>query len=116
MTSLICTVCPQGCLLRVDTDDGFAVTGNKCPRGAAYALAELKNPVRTVTSTVRVKDGRLCPVKTREPIPKALVAKAVATLEAIRLSPPIELGQVVLENVCETGIAFIATKTIRRQG
>ena len=34
MTELICITCPKGCHLRVDEEKGFAVTGNRCPRGA----------------------------------------------------------------------------------
>ena len=28
MKELICIVCPKGCHLRVDEDNGYAVTGN----------------------------------------------------------------------------------------
>ena len=36
MTDLICIVCPKGCHLKVDEENGYKVTGNGCPRGAAY--------------------------------------------------------------------------------
>ena len=35
MTDLICIVCPKGCHLKVDEENGYKVTGNGCPRGAA---------------------------------------------------------------------------------
>ena len=38
MKELICITCPRGCHLQVD--DNLNVTGNMCPRGAAYAKAE----------------------------------------------------------------------------
>ena len=50
MKELICIVCPKGCHLRVDEDNGYAVTGNGCPRGAEYGKIELTHPTRVVTS------------------------------------------------------------------
>ena len=32
MTELTCILCPKGCRLRVDEKNGYAVTGNQCPR------------------------------------------------------------------------------------
>ena len=52
---LICIVCPMGCHLDVDVEDDYAVTGNQCKRGIAYAKKELTNPTRTITSTVKIK-------------------------------------------------------------
>ena len=36
MTNIICITCPKGCHLSVDEENGYAVTGNSCPRGAEY--------------------------------------------------------------------------------
>ena len=41
MKEIICIVCPRGCQLTVDEANGYAVTGNGCPRGAAYGKSEL---------------------------------------------------------------------------
>lgn len=114
MKELTCTLCPRGCRLKVDGDNGFAVTGNACPRGAEYGRAECENPVRTVTSTVRVmsKAHPRCPVKTDRPIPKAQVMDAVFALRTVTVRPPVRLGQVVLKNVCGTGANFIATRSL----
>ena len=66
MTELICIVCPKGCHLKVDEENGYKVTGNGCPRGAAYGEKELVNPTRVITSTVKAeaKTARRVPVKT----------------------------------------------------
>ena len=71
MKELICIVCPKGCHLKVDEENGYAVTGNSCPRGAEYGKNELSNPTRMLTSTVCIEGGiypRL-PVKTSQAIP-----------------------------------------------
>ncbi len=58
MTEIICITCPKGCHLQVDENNDYAVTGHSCPRGEAYGKNELKNPVRTLTSTVRLSGAR----------------------------------------------------------
>jgi len=112
MTELICIVCPRGCHLQVDAENGYRVHGNQCPRGEVYGRDELMNPTRMVTSTVRIK-GALhsrCPVKTSAPIPKSLIFEAMKTLEDVTLNSPVKCGQVVVKNVCDTGVDFIATR------
>ncbi|MCD8007748.1 MAG: DUF1667 domain-containing protein, partial [Clostridiales bacterium] len=53
--NLTCIGCPLGCPLEVTMENGevVSVTGNTCPRGAAYARKEVTTPTRIVTSTVR---------------------------------------------------------------
>ena len=43
MKELICIVCPKGCHLKVDEENGWAVSGNSCPKGAEYGRTELQN-------------------------------------------------------------------------
>lgn len=114
MTQLICILCPKGCLLQVDEANGYAVTGNQCPRGVEYGRNELLHPTRSVSSTVRVEGAshRCCPVKTDGPIPKALVLAAVATLDRLVLTAPVRRGQVVVKNICGTGRNFITTRDL----
>ena len=52
MTELICIVCPKGCHLKVDEENGYKVTGNGCPRGAAWR--EGTNPGRVII-TVKIE-------------------------------------------------------------
>ena len=49
MKELVCIVCPKGCRLKVDEANDYAVTGNACPRGAAYGKSEIQNPTRVLT-------------------------------------------------------------------
>ena len=114
MKELICIVCPKGCHPKVDEDNGYAVTGNGCPRGAEYGKAELTNPTRTITSTVRIHGATYerCPVKTNAPIPKALIADAMRLLNEVDLQAPVRVGEVVIADVCGTGVAFVATRNM----
>ena len=97
---LICIVCPMGCALSAEIDaDGAVtrVTGNTCPRGAAYAKAEVMHPTRTLTTTVRVA-GRATPlpVKTSAPISKERMMEAMALLREVEVQAPVRIGDVVL--------------------
>jgi CxxC motif-containing protein len=114
MKELICIVCPNGCHLKVDEDNDFAVTGNACPRGAEYGRTELISPTRVITSTVRVSGGThpRCPVKTDRAIPKGLIFEAMKTLDDVSLTSPVALGQVVVENVCGTGANFVTCREL----
>ncbi len=114
-SELTCIICPKGCRLRVDVNGN--VQGNACPRGVAYAREELKNPRRVLTSTVPIQGAlhRCCPVKTDAPLPKQKLFAAMRALAAISLEAPVRMGQVVLENVCESGVNFIATRDFSLQ-
>jgi CxxC motif-containing protein len=110
---LICIVCPKGCHLSVD-ENTYAVTGQGCTRGAEYGRSELMDPRRVITSTVPVRGAlyKRCPVKTNAPIPKAMIVQAMRLLDNVELTAPVKAGQVVVENVCGTGIPFITTREL----
>ena len=114
MKELICIVCPKGCHLKVDENNDYAVTGNGCPRGAEYGKAELTNPTRVVTSTVRIVGASLprCPVKTNGVIPKGMIFDIMKALDEVSLTAPVTVGDVVIENVCGTGVNVVAARTM----
>ena len=114
MKELICIVCPKGCHLKVDEENGYTVTGNGCPRGAEYGKAELTNPTRVVTSTVRCSGSMLprCPVKTAGAIPKGMIFEIMKALDEVELTAPVTVGQVVIENVCGTGVNVVSARTM----
>ncbi len=114
MKELICIVCPRGCHLTVDEENNYATTGNACPRGAGYAHAELTAPTRVLTSTVAVAGGvhPRCPVKTIAPIPKQLLPNAMQCINKVRLSAPVQEGQVVVQNLLNTGVDLVACRDL----
>jgi len=113
MTKLICIVCPKGCHLEVD-ETTYAVTGEACERGKAYGQDELRNPLRMITSTVKIIGAhhRRCPVKTAMPIPKPLIFDAIRLLDGVELAAPIKIGHIVIPDICGTGIPFITTRSL----
>lgn len=114
MKELICIVCPKGCRLSVDDENGYKVSGNGCKRGEEYGKMELINPVRVITSTVCVESTThsRCPVKTSTAIPKALIGEAMKTLDGLKIKAPVKYGQVIVKDVCGTDADFIAVREI----
>ena len=112
MTQLICIVCPKGCHLTVDEDQDFQVSGFGCLRGEAYGRKELTNPTRTLTSIVRIEDALhpCCPVKTSGELPKGMIPQAMALLRGVTLRAPVAAGDVVVSNICDTGVSWVVTK------
>ena len=109
--TITCTVCPMGCGITVNTDgDKLIITGNTCPRGAAYAESEVTNPQRTVTSTVMCKDGSLLPVKTDRPIPKDKMFECMEIINSAICTLPVSAGDVIIKDVFGSNIVAAADK------
>ncbi len=112
--NITCIVCPIGCLMTVTEEEGkLTVTGHTCKKGEQYAVDEITNPLRTVTATVRVANRKdtMASVKTELPVPKGKMKEVMARLRAISVEAPVNIGDVILEDVFGTKI--IATGTIK---
>ncbi|MDR1249290.1 MAG: FAD-dependent oxidoreductase [Treponema sp.] len=114
VTELVCIVCPKGCRLQVDENNGFAVTGNGCERGVEYGKQEVSNPTRVITSTVCASGGAISrmPVKTDKNIPKDKIFEAITLLDEFEVDAPFKAGDVVVSNICGTGANFISTRSL----
>ena len=113
--NLTCIGCPMGCQLTAEVENGIVtgVSGNTCKRGEDYARKECVAPMRTVTGTVRLADGRILPVRTAGDVPKEQVFAVAAAFAAIHPAAPFSIGDVVIADVCGTGVDVVATKNIR---
>ena len=114
--NLICIGCPLGCPLEAEMEGAeiLTVTGQNCKNGEQYARRELTNPTRIVTTTVRVTGGKLdvVSVKTASGIPKGRIFDCIRALQTIDVPAPVAIGDVIIENVCSTGVAIVATKNV----
>ena len=113
MKELICIVCPNGCRLRVDEENGCRVTGNACPRGEEYGKNEVLHPVRVLTGTVRLHGAARprCPVKTRSPIPKEKLLEAAQALCHVDVQAPVHTGDGVRPDLGGRGVDLVAART-----
>ena len=113
---LTCIGCPMGCQITVEMDGKEVkdIQGYTCKRGKIYAQKEVTNPTRIVTSTVRVTGNPEVPVisvKTAQDIPKAEIFDCVRALKNVTAVSPVKIGDVILHDVCGTGVDVIATKS-----
>ena len=115
---LTCIQCPRGCQMTVELEGGevHSVAGNTCKRGDVYARKEVTHPTRTVTSTVSVTGGERerVSVKTREDVPKELIFDVMRVVNHTSVAAPVHVGDVLVPDVCGTGVPLVATSTVRQ--
>lgn len=111
--NLTCIGCPLGCAITVikDRDDIKEITGYTCKRGLEYARTEVLSPVRTVTSTVRVKGGAgpVVAVKTASPIPKGKIGDCMKVIYGLEIKAPVAIGDIVCDNIAGTDVNLVAS-------
>jgi CxxC motif-containing protein len=134
MRNLTCIVCPIGCPLAIEEGetgaDGFpvlAITGNRCPRGAAYAQEEVRAPRRVVTATCAIAEGadppavpagraangpRRVPVKTSGPCPREKIGALLKEIYRTKLTLPVRAGDKVFSNWDGLGIDVVAVRNL----
>ncbi len=109
---IICITCPKGCDAQVwQEGESIKIKGKICKEGKAYLQQEFMEPVRVLTSTVVVENSRAkrLPVRTAEAIPKKQLFQCLEEMMKVRASPPIEMGQVIIPNILNTGVDVIAS-------
>ena len=113
---LTCINCPMGCRITVtmEGDNIISVEGNTCKRGHLYACNEVKSPVRTVTTTIKVSGGVSDRVscKTKDPVPKDKIFEVMDAINKASAKAPIAIGDVLIEDCAGTGIPVVATKSV----
>ena len=108
---LTCIVCPKGCQLKAEIENGEVVnvTGNTCPRGKQYAIDECTHPMRTITSTARTENGAVVPVKTNTTVPKELMFDCMREINRATVTLPARIGDVVIANLLGTEANVVVT-------
>jgi CxxC motif-containing protein len=114
----ICIVCPNSCRLTVTEVAGnITVGGNECPRGEKHGIHEYREPTRMLTTTVAIGGGTLprLPVISREELPRAMLERCLEALYKMKLNAPLRCGDVVVENICNTGVDVVASRSMYRK-
>ena len=72
----VCVVCPIGCEIDVVHEGSkiISMEGNKCEKSVEFVTQELIEPMRILTTTVRIHGARwpVIPVRTDKAVPKRL--------------------------------------------
>lgn len=109
---IICTICPNGCKLELDNEG--KVIGNLCKRGDAFMMAEINEPVRTLTTIMMTEEGIPVPVKSNVPVPFKYTKEFMAKINSTSLMLPIHQGDIIIENIGNTDAHIVATRTIKK--
>lgn len=113
---IICTVCPRGCHIQVEGEGEkiLSVEGYSCKRGLEYANAEFAHPVRILTTTVKMAGQKndLLPVRSSKPLPKEKLFDCMALIREAEVKLPVKRYDVVIADICGTGVDIVATKTV----
>ncbi|MCR5290490.1 MAG: DUF1667 domain-containing protein [Treponema sp.] len=114
---LTCIICPNGCPLTIQLDNDnkvVSVEGFTCVKGKNYAIQEMTEPQRTVSSSVLVKNGELPLVSVRltKPVPKTRLFDVMSEIRKITVQAPVQSGTVLIHNILGYDSDLIATKSI----
>jgi len=114
----------------------ITVTGNRCPRGAAYAQEEIRAPKRVVTATCTIafppeettgvtlepKAGttlhrsltapRRIPVKTSTPCPKEKINELLEDIYRLKVSLPVKAGEKLIADWKNLGVDVVAARSM----
>jgi CxxC motif-containing protein len=117
MKTMLCIVCPIGCRLSVEEGENFVVNGNQCKRGLDFARAEITNPTRTLTTTVRTEfpGVPVLPVRTAGEIPKGRIKEIMNFVATITVDRALGIGETVVQDILGLGVDLIATSNILRE-
>jgi len=115
-----CIVCPTGCEIQVKQDQKSKISfeGYTCERGLEYAEQEFYEPKRILTTTMRVENGLLplIPVRSDKPILKDKLKDVLKEIAKIKIEAPIEMGDVLIENILELGANIVASRNLIKLG
>jgi CxxC motif-containing protein len=115
----VCVVCPVGCEIDVIHDGGriISMEGNKCEKSEEFVNQELIEPMRILTTTVRIEGSTrpVIPVRTDKAVPKRLFPPMMRRLRRTKLQAPVNMLDVVVKDILHTGANIIATRTMPRE-
>lgn len=118
----LCVVCPNGCTIDAEFTDKkppklIAAEGQRCQRGLDWVTQEIEKPMRTIASSVLVRNGDFltASVRTDKPIPLDKVMKVVEEIRALCLDAPLRSGEVVIEQPLGVDTNIIVTRSVKRK-
>jgi CxxC motif-containing protein len=119
---IVCTQCPLGCKINVvyaDSDEIeiVEVKGNRCERGLEFVKQEITDPLRVVVTSVKVEDGEIpmASVRSDKPVPLRLMQDIMKILKETKVKAPVKRGDVIIQNILDTGSDIIATRSVNRK-
>jgi CxxC motif-containing protein len=116
--NMVCFICPRSCPLSVQEINGeVRVKDNRCHRGAEFAVKELEDPERTLTSTIRVNNGilPLVSIRSETPVKKTELKDMIRHFDGITVDAPVSSGEVLFSAMGKNGVNIIATRSVEER-
>ena len=93
----------------------IAAVGFRCSKGERWIRQEIESPLRTIATSVSVRNGDfICAsVRTRTPVPLEKIPEVMRAIRTQVLEAPVSIGQVVLSNPAGTSTRIIVTREVK---
>ena len=117
LKEMVCITYPIGCHLTIRQDgEEIEVSGNTCPRGKQYAIAEMTHPTRMLTTTVVIKNAiyHQIPVISSAPIPFDKIEETMKLLKEVVVTAPVHEKDIIVKDIFGLGIDMIASRSMKR--
>jgi len=109
LKEMVCITCPIGCHLTIRQDgEEIEVSGNTCPRGKQYAIAEMTHPTRMLTTTVVIKNAIY------HQIPVDKIEETMKLLKEVVVTAPVHEKDIIVKDIFGLGIDMIASRSMKR--
>ena len=114
-----CIICPNSCDITVELEgrDICSVAGAGCERGIGYVERELTAPMRTISTSVAVKNGTmpLTSVRLDRAVPREHIFSVMNEIKKMELEAPVNIGDCVIKDVLGLGSNVLVTKNVDRR-
>jgi len=115
-----CVRCPAGCLIEAEfTGDRppklKSISGNRCDKGKDWVRQEIENPMRTIATSLSVRNGnfRSVSLRTTNAVPREMIFEVMDAIRALgTLDAPLSIGQVIIKNPAGTDTDIIVTRNV----
>ena len=117
---MTCITCPIGCLLEADynltSKEIISLKGNQCKKGYKFALDELFDPKRILTTSVKINSRffKRLPIRSDIPAPRDTIEKMVKEIKKLKITIPVKMGDILEKNFMDTGVNIISSATIEQ--
>lgn len=115
---LVCNLCPVHCNMSIEyskwEDQIKNVYGSRCSRGYEYIKNYKFDQQCMLPTSVRLRGSiadRL-PVNSDAPLPKTIVSEAMNIIKMLEVELPVKSGEIIVENILNTGVNIVATKSM----
>ncbi|TFF85473.1 MAG: DUF1667 domain-containing protein [Promethearchaeota archaeon] len=113
---ITCIGCPKGCQITVKKlkNGEIEPEGYSCKKGKEYAIQEYTDPRRILTTTMKVKGGKLplIPVRSNKGIPKGKLIDGMDVIANKQADAPIKMGDVLISNILGLDVDILASRDL----